>query len=81
MKKIFEWIKEKLNIHFARCCTYTAQVIKFGEINRNGIMFDKDMKIEISGKVKNMIIDEHGIKAIKSFDLKSISLTNSKKME
>ena len=55
---------------------FISQVIKFGEINRNNIIFDKNMKIEISGNIEDMYINEHGIKVINSFNLESISFVN-----
>ena len=79
MKKIIEWIKTKLNIRSVRRSAYVSEVIKFGEVNSNGILFDKDMRIEVNGKIKDFVIDERGVKVIKSFDFEGISFTNSKR--
>jgi hypothetical protein len=73
VQKIFQRIKDGLRVRRVRRRAYVMQVIRFGEVSKNGLVFDKDAKIAISGKVGNMHIDESGIKVIDDFDLESIS--------
>ena len=60
--------------------TCTGYLIRFNEVNANGIIINKDAiniedldHMKIAGKIVDYEIDDNGVKIIKNFDLRSVS--------
>lgn len=70
--------KPKLNISDVMCSGY---VIRFNEADTNGIIINKDAinikdfeQMKVAGIIVDYEIDDNGVKIIKKFALRSVSL-------
>jgi hypothetical protein len=68
----------KLGISDVMCSGYT---IRFNEVDTNEIIINKDAinindfeQMKVSGTIVDYEIDDNGVKIIKKFDLRSVSL-------
>jgi hypothetical protein len=68
----------KLGISDVMCSGYA---IRFNEADTNGIIINKDAinindfeQMKVSGTIVDYEIDDNGVKIIKKFDLRSVSL-------
>lgn len=70
--------QENLNIFDVMCSDYA---IRFNEADTNGIIINKDAinikdfeQMKVAGTIVDYEIDDNGVKIIKKFDLRSVSL-------
>ena len=68
----------KMGISDVMCSGYA---IRFNEVNANGIIINKDAinikdfeQMKVTGTIVDYEIDDNGVKIIKNFDLRSVSL-------
>lgn len=68
----------KLVISDVMCSGY---IIRFNEADSNGIIINKDVinikdfeQMKVAGTIVDYEIDDNGVKVIKKFDLRSVSL-------